>query len=250
MFNQKPMLGQLPDWTRFPQPAALYVMNEGTGSIINDLSGNGNTATPQRAGGVVWRAGELDPVIEFGNPWQYLLTLNNGNRMNLSEGTAVFWLKDNNSTAYACFFKLIYDTDNFIVIYSDGTNWDSPAEVAGTNKGLGNFAVIDSSYHQFGLTWSQAGNFREVFFDGVLVTSTTWGTPAGIPALCIGGDSGDAPDVFFDNAIIFDQAISHQQIQQLSIDPFPWFHREPAIKLWTPPEDGGIVVLRRRRECA
>jgi len=48
----KPMLGEQPDWTRFPRPVSMWVMNEGCGNKIYDLSGNSNTGT--LTGSPVW----------------------------------------------------------------------------------------------------------------------------------------------------------------------------------------------------
>jgi len=46
MFHQKPLLGKLPIWTPnpagIPSPAGAWIMNEGSGGLVNDQSGNGN----------------------------------------------------------------------------------------------------------------------------------------------------------------------------------------------------------------
>ena len=83
MRTHKPLLGELPDWTRFPRPVGLWLMNEGGGSRVNDLSGNGNTGTHT---GATWVAGNSCPAVNYdGNDYT-----NCGNGPSLNWGASDF----------------------------------------------------------------------------------------------------------------------------------------------------------------
>lgn len=55
-YHQKPLLGKLPLWTPnpagIPAPIGAWVMNEGSGNMIFDISGNGNNG--EKSGAPVW----------------------------------------------------------------------------------------------------------------------------------------------------------------------------------------------------
>ena len=233
MFNQKPMLGQLPDWTRFPQPAALYVMNEGTGSIINDLSGNSNTGT--LTGSPVW-FGEY--ITANGDT---LATL--AKPQTLVVGTIVFIA--NNANGSVCGNKDIISAQDYI-----WPRQNSHLRIRDHVGGDAQLAITDfTGVHHYAVSWD--GTNARGYKDGILKDTKVLAGSFQLHHLFAGYNGEDWDFIGGLKSLIpFDFVLSAQQIKQLHIDPFPWFRREPAMDLWTPPEDGGIVVLRRRRECA
>ena len=251
MFNQKPMLGQLPDWTRFPQPAALYVMNEGTGSIINDLSGNGQVGS--LVADTHWVPGRLGHALSFDGTGDYVQITNKNPCFTgglFRNSTIIFWFKANNVT----------DGTKGIVSCSSSIISTTPALLIQQNTSTIRFYNLSVGY--WGAFTIEAGKWYQVAFVNDGVNDHAYINGIYINSIAQSATTKDTTYLYFgtgyngqfngqiSNGTLFSSALTVSQIRQLYIDPFPWFRREPAIKLWTPPEDGGIVVLRRRRECA
>ena len=251
MFNQKPMLGQLPDWTRFPQPAALYVMNEGTGNRVYDLSGNGNTGV--FTGNTLWKPSNND----YGSA-VYMDGVNDGVLCGIGPSldvTTNFTIigfvtpEATQKSAYATIaqkgtfrYYLGLDADLNVQIYTNNL---------GNLKTTGNLIANETSL----VAWTHESSADIIYINGEQAATGNLDDPTLIAGTVLGiGIRGDgfSNDYYgmINALMIFPVTLVHQQIRHLQIDPFPWFVKEPAIKLWTPPEDGGIVVLRRRRECA
>ena len=264
----KPLLGELPDWTKFPQPVGLWVMNEGSGNKIYDLSGNGNAgtfigaATVWTAGGTgPWTAGGTGPAVALPGTFGTYIDIDPISTITEGAGSCTFSVYfnalANGSTPlllttgglstrgiYCRYLTATPETQ--LLAYNDA---DSIVYNASSAANVG-FTV--GEWAQYTITWDSVS--AHLYKDGVLILSDTSAINPPVSTIdeiqtrsIIGSNSADC---LIEYIHIWDKKLSPPEISQLYIDPFPWFVKEPAIKLWTPPEDGGIVVLRRRRECA
>jgi len=99
-----------------------------------------------------------------------------------------------------------------------------------------------------------------LYVDGILdseVTSADQVTVGALAKLLRIGDVelvGASSYGYTDNAHIYNRALSSAEIASLYINPYQMFEHDP-IELWAAAAasavtDTGIVILRRRRECA
>ena len=93
----KPMLGRQIDWSH-PLARGLvgcWLMNEGGGTIVNDLSGNGNTGIIYDLAETSWISGMYGPAIRFnGENNSYIIVASNGTISLFPELTVVYCFKD------------------------------------------------------------------------------------------------------------------------------------------------------------
>jgi len=131
--------------------------------------------------------------------------------------------------------------------------------------GIGNLGTVDTGvnsvigkYNQIVLVWNN-GTYA-AYVDGIEKLSSTYTDFSTLsPRVSFGAYATILPAVaeyqgLIDYEMIFNKALTAQQIAQLYIDPFPWFRQEP-IDLWTAATSVGavppssIAILRRRRSA-
>jgi len=250
----KPMLGEQPDWTRFPRPVSMWVMNEGCGNKIYDLSGNSNDLAFY--GSPEWRAGSIGSAVYLNGGAEWLRRL--GSIVTSEPFTIVAdWITstDIQDDIVVAISNVAITDDYWALRYGFATSvvrFDVRTTAGGISSTPG--VAVAPGQRVWAAAVAESSASRKIYVDGVYRgIDTTDRTPV-VDAFIVGNQRYNANYYSFEGRInavmLFPFALTAQQIQQLYIDPFPWFQREPAIKLWTPPEDGGIVVLRRRRECA
>ena len=120
----------------------FWLMNEGGGNIVQDLSGNGNVGT---ISGAVWTPGKFGSCLDFDSAVADYITLRASNKLNLLDKnmTLCFWVKINSlmpDTSYLSnhsdgveraditfrFGKFRWDLDNGPTadyLYLDNRNW-------------------------------------------------------------------------------------------------------------------------------
>jgi len=221
MIYQKPLLGELPDWTRFPRPVGLWLMNEGSGSIINDLSGNRNTGS--LVGDTHFVPGKYGSCLDFDGTEDYVKV--SRAVLTASPMTIVAWFNSNDNSLQQTIFSLGSSTSgsNFIALYAMGNSAGDPVKLARRDGGSTNYAATTTGYSAN--TWHQAAAVLRsasdvsVFIDGGSEgTSSTSITPTldntNIGVLYANGYSYYMSGLI-DHVMIFDRALSADEIQDI-----------------------------------
>jgi len=254
--NLKPQLGvQLnPSHPLVQGLVGCWLMNEGSGSKVCDLSGNGNS-------GIVtdlsWQAGDRGPVLYGGAVGD---GVNCGNDLSLQ----------NDSYTIICRVKRTTTTEN--QVYVSKSTWYGNNFYIHFNREADNRMVFNAGYGpshvhvadtSFIDVWASyaishnVGEWSEVYYDGNKVgdTGSTAAPTDQTKDLTFGINPGFAQypcdGVNIDYVLYFTRALSASEIQSLYINPYQMFDREP-IELWAAasPGSSGIPILRRRRESA
>jgi len=226
--QQKPLLGELPDWTRFPKPVALWPFIK-AGNLI-DLSGNRNTGT--FSGNPTWVAGKYGAGIHFTLATSDYISV--GDKPTL-EGfdkitVVVSGMRDSTnrmtilskSNSYLVRFLtgnielLIYDTAWRIVAYAP--------------------EPVNLEQYHYVLTW-QAGSAGKVYKNGT--DTTAGGESANTSAVnanpvLIGTFGTDYYQGDMNFTIIFNRVLSAPQIPYLYHHPWPWFIEDEVSHLYVP----------------
>lgn len=239
----KPMLGRLPDWSRFPHPVALWVMNEGAGSNIYDLSGNGNTLN--WIGTPAYLSGKFGTVLDFpstGNS-EYLQSVSSPAKGFGSEGAFVWWVYIDSIVNYGThiFCSGIISGNGIQILNRDAPSFTVGHWNTAATKTVSITATTLSTgqWYQCAYVWSTAGGYGRLYVNGALYASDTSITGTlETPNLIEVGAYGTAArglDGKIDHIAGFDSALTAQQIAYLYRNPFPWF--APSAEWW-----GGTIV--------
>ena len=238
----KPYRGTLPDWfcTAFPKPVALYAMNEGSGSIINDLSGNTHTGT---ISGATWSSGKFGSAMSFANATDYVAC---GNPVGLStdELTAVVGVKRPTITQEGSFF-----TKGAYYAYGFGFRTDASANIrvsVDSQAVISYGALPANEWAMFALSYKK-DSWGKLYKNGIFTDNLNACT-ASIPQtkqIVIGNNYALNVGLVckIDHAMYFNRALSASQIALLYYNPFPWFPADvnPA-RFYTAPPAGGLSI--------
>lgn len=224
----------------------LWIMNEGGGSRVFDLSGNSNTGVITDA---VWVGDGLDFA---GGASTDVITLNKGVALHTTDvfslvaivtpsaiGTLLGILEGaSGSVAW------VIDTDGRHMMAKDGVAWITP--VGGSALQAGETYMLAATY--------DIGQTTEAFYyvNGALDSYSAVSADFSDSTSRIGDYNGANFDGLISHIAMYDRVLSASEILQLYLKPYAMFKRVP-IELWTAATSitaGGIVVLRRRRECA
>jgi hypothetical protein len=195
---------------------AAYSFDEGTGTTVNDLSGNGNAGTVVNA---TWTtSGKYGNALVF-NGTNALVTIPNAAALQLTSGmTLEAWV--NPSAVKDAWTDVIYkDEDNY---YLEGTSNSSSVPGGGNTVGptdstiFGTTALAPNTWSDLALTYD--GTTLRLYVNGAQVSSLA--TPGGpmvtsTNPLQIGGDSFH-PQFFqgsIDEVRIYNVALNETQIQ-------------------------------------
>ena len=232
----KPPLGSLPS---YGHPLAqglvgLWLMNEGAGDKVYDLSGNGNTGT--FVSDPIWSVGKFGPTIYCDGGVAYL-DCGAGSSLNFDSGSqdfsVVVWQAFDNPAAsnHSSVSRLDGGNDGWIFRTISGVPWlslDSKDVKAAT-------AISDTGYHCLAVTIARAGN-GQVYIDGIAS-----GNPVAIASEAMVTTAntriGGSVDGHFclgniSHVYIYNRALSASEIQELYREPFCMFDRDP-IELWS-----------------
>lgn len=242
MLRQKPLLGELPDWTRFPKPVGLWLMNEGAGSKVNDLSGNGNTGT---ISGLTWQPGKFGSCL-YGD--------GNGNHVNLGdrpqiEGVGAFsislWAMIPNSSIPATQFiaaKYGAGGDRTFALYTT----DAEYAVMYVYNSIGSsdygycLNVFKTAYKWRHIVGVYDGVHIYVYVDGLLgsdVGDLTGVTGSSSEPMVLFAENDGSQNDFngsIDDVMLFNRALTASEIAQLYREPFPWFAEDEVSHLYLP----------------
>lgn len=240
MFYQKPLLGQQIDWSH-PLSKSLvgcWIMNEGSGDRISDLSGNGNDGTAYIGGESFWRPGKLhfdgstndriaiDNVISISNQWTVSMRCakvshNNNGMIMGNEGS------DNRYIfLYGGSDKLNVKLDGDLCSFTGITDYTQLRTYTIVQKGISNRDLyLDGVFYQNNAVTTTNPLIINTIGNGYLNTTFSYG--------------GDIYYIYIHN-----RALTPQEITQLYIDPYCMFMPifDPVLFGYASAAAGGLSI--------
>ena len=220
-----------------------WLMNEGAGSIINDLSGNGGIGTIVDT--VNWRAGKTGSALLFGGGH---VSLPSAYRPidNLSEFSVVTCVKATSLSADGgIFYTETHTTSDPLLLWFDNAATDHIASAINTAGGMSDavyssFVPLPNVWYHLVLTY-RAGDYLRLYINGIEDTGADFPVDASTLTTLdptdtnytIGDDDtgGKALTGYIDFFSLYNRTLSAQQIAQLYREPYCMFKRDP-IELW------------------
>ena len=191
---------------------AAYGFDEGTGSTVNDLSGNGNTGT---LNGAIWTTGRFGGALSFNGSSAYV-SVNDSSSLDLTTAmTLEAWVYP---TSLGSWRDVIYKASRDIYLLMGSTPTASAPAFGGTFSGNSIFGTTGLPVN----TWSHLagtydGTTMRLYVNGVQIASRaqsgTIATSTG--PLCFGGDSdyGQFWAGLIDEVRIYSRALTASEIQ-------------------------------------
>src|SRR6185437_905532 len=203
---------------------AAYSLDEGSGSAVNDLSGNGNAGTLSNAS---WVSGKFGSGLQFSGATNSMVTIPDSASLHLTSGMTVeAWvyptsLKSPDAGWCAAVAKDHTNSSNDIsyALYAaqgTGTGPSAHVLIGSTDRGTGAAAVLPLNQWSF-LTATYDGSTLRTYVNGTQVASKSQtGTIATTTnPLHIGGDwSGEMFTGIVDNVRLYNGALTATQIQR------------------------------------
>lgn len=238
----------------------LWLLNEGSGNLVADLSGNGNNGIIT---GLTWQSGKFGSALDGDGTSNYIDCGDVPQVEGVSGLTVSIWTKIPGASVAAVEMligKRGEGGDRTFYLYANDSedvhfgvyNSDATLATAIYTDGLLNVANIWK--HIVGV-WDGANVY--VYVDTVVggtAPALTGVTDSSIVNMAIGADNVFGQNDWIgtvDNVMIWNRALSVSERTQLFINPFIMFDRD-EIDLWAAATQGvavaDIVILRRRRE--
>ena len=226
----KPFMGQQINWGHSPVNGLVgcWMMNEGTGNLVNDLSGNGNTGI--LVADTHFVPGKFGSALGFNGTSDYI---NLGSNVSLRPESMsyVIWLKLNDhadfgglisgdiNNAYTYGFNALItnaEAINFYTRTGGSTNYFNAAVPALT---VGLWTQITLTYD--GITKSAYKNGILIGTNASATGPLEWGA---ISNIWIGKSLLSTAGKYFsgqiDHAMIYNRALTAYEVQQLYSEPF------------------------------
>lgn len=208
----KPILGEQIDWSH-PLASGLvgcWLMNEGSGSTVQDLSGNGKHGT---LGATTWAAGKFGSCLGF----------DGGDTINITgfslsgSYTWSFWVCSTDTTANTDLFDC--QTGRMIVLWRQS---DMLTLYDGNYRYFG--STPSSGWHHVVFVASATTLTCSCYMDGVQSGITRTYTPVNIGGSVAIGSRYSGDDNYFNGLMsscaIYNRALSASEIAQLYREPF------------------------------
>jgi hypothetical protein len=228
-------------------------MNEGVGGKVYDLSGNGNTGAITNA---LWVPSKFGPGLEFDASGDYIncgpcggKVFQNGNPV-----TIVTWVRIDSvgQTAGRIVDKATSTAGPMLTITATSTiHFQADAGIDVIREASDN-SVTYGQYSHIAVTWDgslTAANVH-IYINGreCSYQTTSDGTVPFVnnaaANLYIGNNASSALRCFdgvINYVMIYNRTLSATEVQQLYIDPFGMFRREP-IEIWGPAFAGALGI--------
>ena len=226
-----------------PFPVGLWLMNENSGSLVNDLSGNGNTGTFR--GGLVWGQGKYGLCPNFDGVDDDIQIAHKSS-IDFSTGsfTILFGLEvDAITTEDYAIVKGSFAASWYAVnFYSNQLFFAIDDGVTKTN--LNSVSLVNDAWHHWACVRDVAADKLRIYQDAVQTNSMTdaSGDISSTGDLWFGSAAGKSEaNCRFDYIMIFNKALPARQIAYLYRNPFPWFIEDEVSHLYVPVA-GGVIV--------
>ena len=254
----KPPLGTLPI-IGHPLAQGLvgcWLMNEGGGDTIYDLSGNGNAGTINNS--VVWADGRFGRCLDFAGTEVDKVTMpDNPAYSGLDQISVVFWMYPHVLSTISRYKMIVgkanwaeerewrfrFESGDFFTWHVSNDGNDPGANECNVSTSL---LTLSAWNHIVGV---YDGTNLWLYINGVQVDTHAGdlgGIHDGTAVMAIGassdlgGKEGDAYDGLIDHVVIYNRPLSSGEVAKLYRDPFCMFRRTP-IELWTGATSGGIT---------
>lgn len=210
----------------------LWLMNEGSGSIVFDLSGNGNTGTLTGTA-PVWDAGKFGSAVNFPGTDEHIIA---PSPITIDDKyTVLIWF---NITTHA--------VDKGLFSIADTVSSTIPIMLIQADNGdlkiyNGGYATISSinTNQWYCVAVSFDGTDAFVYLDGVYKTSRTKSGGTQDNNIYIGNGYNGYITGLVSSVMIYNRTLTASEIAQLYQEPFCMFERE-LIELWSAATLGGI----------
>jgi len=227
-----------------------WLMNEGSGNTVQDLSGNGNHGTLTNC---TWVAGKYGPCVDTSNAAASIVIPNTLQlTSDLSAVTFIVYAENNDATCGAndeYLINCLGALDDSYSLLWESSGVDDAFYFQLLDAGLGDVTLVtnklmqDTNWHQFAASYDGA-TMR--FYQDAIVDSTTAAQTGNINDnghdICFGcysvGISGYNWDGRISHILIYNRALSASEVSQLYREPFRMFRRDP-IELWSAATQGG-----------
>ena len=200
---------------------AAYAFNEGSGTTVTDLSGNGNNGT---ISGATWTtSGKYGDALQF-NGTSSLVTIPNSASLQLTTGmTLEAWVDP--TTVNKNWRDVIYKANDNFYLEATSTNASKPDAgmiAGGTYADAYGTSALPANTWSF-LTETYNGSTLDLYVNGTLVSSTahTGNISTSTNPLQIGGDSlyGQYFAGTIDEVRVYNVALTAAQIQSDEVTP-------------------------------
>jgi len=252
---QKPLLGVPVNWSH-PLARGLvgcWLMNEGGGDKIYDLSGNRNMGIfAAGSASPTWKPGKFGGTLYFGGD-DYIDVSDSSSLNNISTTGAIsivvsFRATDLSGTIIRRLVSKLYTCFDFFYMCSGDTiQFDVNAAPL-----VGSVLTANQVYHTVATYDKNAGdNNQKIYLNGLLNAQTTEtnGLVANDNVLRIGSYPTLArPHIGdIDYIYLYNRALSAAEIAQLYREPFAMFDRPSIGLLYVVPPAGGQTILDYER---
>jgi hypothetical protein len=213
-----------PPGTKRGRPVGHWKVNEGSGTIASDSSGNGSAGT--LVNGPAWAAGVLDQGLVFDGLDDYV-DVPHAAALDAYPLSVVFWVKTGATGQRGLVNKYLPSSFNGYQVFVDGGNlcaWyfrDASSYVwDGTGCALATPGVTDDRWHHVALVVDDAGG--RLYVDGDLKTSRAWSGTPGAATTTAGLSLGRYPGVsdaflpgMLDDVRVYARALSADEVAGL-----------------------------------
>lgn len=224
--------------------------NEGSGRIVNDLSGNGNMGTFENS--PIWVSGKFGPAIEFASASKQYINVGNISSFLFSGPfTVAHWLYHTSESTDFVWGKQAAGSDGaeFLVRYPEARyEFRIDLSVGADIVTPDGEAVVNQ--WQFVAVTRDSSNITKIYVDGVERVSETIAKDGSTTASMFIGDSTSLPGVIswdgkIDDPIICKRALTAAEMTLLYREPVCVIEERRRPELWTAP----AVAARVRSRC-
>ncbi|HDZ20954.1 hypothetical protein LCGC14_0878550 [marine sediment metagenome] len=229
---------------------AAWLFNEGAGSSVRDLTGNGNEGVlTSTSPSTRWVGSDHGFVLDFDGAGDFVSI---PKLVSLAQPyTLSLWFKAKGTSAAQRLLSY------FNVGDSEGHHlWIQANEIG--------FTLFDGAFASNSVAFTDTTDWHNLvgvhhgssvvdcYLDGTLLTGTTdRGASAGEFKIGSGADGGSLFDGLIDDVRIYNnRGLSAANITHMLADPYALYREPDPVELWKTAAAGGIVVLRRRIEAA
>jgi len=219
--TNEPMLGQQVNWGNSLGQGLVgcWLMNEGRGNRIQDLSGNGNTGS--LVADTHFVPGKFGGAVDFDGTGDYIQTTFNSTILPKAS-TVILWIKFDALASYNIMYSCLggtlesfVESDGSITIYGSARNNPTKAAAGIVAGNWYQIAVVDNTIDCRG------------YVNAVLKSTGTTARVAGDSLLEIGGRVTTLPiNGQIDHFLIYNRALTALEVTQLYLDPFAIFRSE------------------------
>ena len=211
-----------------------WLFNEGAGSLANDISGNKNHGRLKNMApnvqGSGWGGSKFGGSLDYDGDDDYVDVWNGGSLVS-DEGSFIAWMKFNDIDSNEGIIRFEEDVwENYFTIYRYNTN-RLRLRMEENNIVLADIlsphgSIGDTLWHQIVIT--QDGNQLRMYIDGINQSITVlsgadftkWTSYLTLNSVRLGYGTGNYLTGSFNSALLYNRALSADEVKQLYENPF------------------------------